>query len=66
MEGVLPPQEKRMNLKYTRRISKSSKNKAMSVTIPRAVAEIWEKYEKVDVMFDGNSIVIRPSRGEIL
>jgi len=36
----------------------------MAVTIPRAVAQAWEQYETVDLVFDGNCLLIKPTEEE--
>lgn len=48
-------------LKFKRRISKSFGNKAATVTVPRAIAQLWEQYEAVDLIFDGRCLVIKPA-----
>jgi hypothetical protein len=34
--------------------------KASVVTIPRAIAQAWEQYELVKLIFDGSSLIIAP------
>jgi hypothetical protein len=54
-----------MNLQYRRKLPISRGNKAAVIAIPRAVAQSWEKYGSVDLVFDGNCLVITPNeRGE--
>jgi hypothetical protein len=48
-------------LKFRRRFSKSVGNKASVVTVPRAIAQAWEQYEAVDLIFDGRCLVIQPA-----
>jgi hypothetical protein len=48
-------------LKFRRRFSKSFGNKAATVTVPRAIAQLWEQYGAVDLIFDGNCLVIKPA-----
>jgi hypothetical protein len=48
-------------LKFRRRFSKSFGNKAATVTVPRVIAQLWEQYLSVDLIFDGNCLVIRPA-----
>ena len=49
-----------MNLKFKRKISKSMGNKSSVITIPRTIAQSWDRYESVDLIFDGNCLVIKP------
>ena len=49
-----------MNLTFKRKLSKSLENRAAVITVPRAIAQSWEQYESVDLIFDGNCLVIRP------
>ncbi len=48
-------------LKFIRKFSRSAGNKAATVTVPRAIAEAWEQYKSLDLVFDGNCLVITPS-----
>ena len=48
-------------LKFKRRFSQSVGNKAAVITVPRAIAQLWEQYNSVDLTFDGNCLVITPS-----
>ena len=49
-------------LKFKRRFSQSVGNKAAVVTVPRAIAQLWKDCSFVDVLFDGKSLLIIPSR----
>jgi hypothetical protein len=49
-----------MKLKFVRKLSKSMENRASVITVPRAIAHSWEQYESVDLIFDGNCLVIKP------
>ena len=49
-----------MKLKFVRKLSKSLENRAAVITVPRAIAQSWEQYESVDLIFDGNCLVIKP------
>ena len=49
-----------MNLTFKRKLSKSMGNKSSVITIPRTIAQSWEQYESVDLIFDGNCLVIKP------
>jgi hypothetical protein len=51
------------NLKFVRRLSRSMDNKASVITIPRPIALAWEQYRTVDLVFDGNCLVIKPTGG---
>lgn len=48
-----------MELKYCRKIWKPE-NKATMVNIPKAVADYWSDCKKVSIVFNGESLVIRP------
>jgi hypothetical protein len=48
-------------LKFKRRFSQSVGNKAAVVTVPRAIAQLWKDCSFVDVVYDGNSLLITPS-----
>jgi virulence-associated protein VagC len=54
------------NLKFVRRLSRSVDNKASVITIPRSIALAWEQYNTVDLIFNGDSLVITPSNGSKL
>ena len=45
---------------FKRRLSKSMDNKASIITIPRAIAQSWEQYATVNLIFNGESLVITP------
>lgn len=49
-----------MDLKFRRKLGKSEKNKASVIAIPRAVAQSWEQFSMVDLIFDGDCLVIKP------
>jgi len=49
------------NLKFVRRLSRSLENKASVITIPRPIALAWEQYDTVELIFDGNCLVITPT-----
>lgn len=49
------------DLRFKRKFSASAGNKAATVTIPRAIAQAWEQYKSVDLLFDGDCLVITPS-----
>ena len=48
-------------LKFKRRFSQSKGNKAAVITVPRAIAQAWEQYNTVDLVFDGTCLVIKPA-----
>lgn len=58
--------EEMTNLKFVRRLSRSVDNKASVITIPRPIALAWEQYNMVDLVFNGDSLVITPSNGSKL
>ena len=47
-------------LKFKRRFSQSVGNKAATITVPRAIAQAWHEHDLVELVFDGNSLVIKP------
>ena len=49
-----------MNLTFKRKLSKSIGNKSLVLTIPRPIALSWERYGSLDLIFDGNCLVIKP------
>jgi hypothetical protein len=56
-----PSQEEDMKeLKFKRKFSKSYGNKAAVITVPRAIAQAWEQYQSIELIFDGNCLVIKP------
>jgi putative aminopeptidase FrvX len=40
-------------LTFKRKISKSLENRAAVITVPRAIAQLCEKYESLDLIFMG-------------
>ena len=48
-------------LRFKRRLSPSVGTKASVITVPRAIAQAWEQYEAVDLIFDGDCLIIRPA-----
>ena len=48
-------------LKFRRRFSQSVGNKAAVITVPRAIAQLWEQYNSVEIAFDGERLVITPA-----
>lgn len=53
-----------MELKFKRKLSKSLENRAAVVSIPRSIANAWAQYESVDLIFDGDCLVIKPIAGD--
>ncbi len=49
------------DLRFKRKFSASAGNKAATITRPRAIAQSWEQYNWVDLLFDGDCLVITPS-----
>jgi hypothetical protein len=56
--------ERVMNLIFKRKLSKSLENKAAVITVPRVVAQSWEQYGSIELIFDGNCLVIKPTVGD--
>ena len=52
----------KMNLKFTRKLHKSEKNKAAQITIPRCISRAWSEYKAIDLIFDGNCLVVVPNK----
>jgi hypothetical protein len=50
-----------MDLKFKRKPSKSLENRAAVITVPRAIARSWEQYESIELIFDGNFLVVKPA-----
>jgi hypothetical protein len=48
-------------LKFKRRFSQSVGNKAAVITVPRAIAQLWEQYSAVEIAFDGERLVVTPA-----
>jgi hypothetical protein len=48
-------------LRFKRRFSPSVGTKASVITVPRAIAQAWEQYDMVELVFDGNCLVIMPT-----
>jgi hypothetical protein len=60
-----PFQGKKMKeLIYKRKFSKSFGNKAAVITVPRAIAQLWDQFESVELIFDGNCLIIKPVAGD--
>ncbi len=53
-----------MKLEFKRKLSKSLENRAAVISIPRSIVEAWRQYQLVDVIFDGDCLVIRPIVGD--
>jgi hypothetical protein len=51
-------------LKFKRRFSQSVGNKAAVITVPRAIAQLWEQYSAVEIIFDGERLVVMPTDEE--
>lgn len=47
-------------LKFLRRLSRSEDNKASVITIPRAIAMAWQEHSMVNLVFNGDCLVITP------
>ncbi len=49
-----------MNLRFTRKLGRSEKNKGSVLTIPRIIAQAWSQYRSIDLVFDGSTLVVIP------
>ena len=49
-------------LRFERKIVKPTGDKATVVTIPKPVANAWIDYESLEMVYDGNSLCLRPIR----
>ena len=61
IRGFSYPDKNMKELRFKRRFSKSFGNKAAVITVPRAIAQAWEQYEAVDLIFDGDCLIIKPT-----
>ena len=50
-----------MRLRFKRKISKLQDNRSTLIVIPRVIACAWEQYDSVDLVFDGNHLIITPT-----
>jgi hypothetical protein len=50
-----------MNLVFRRKLSKSLENRAVVITVPRAIARSREQHESLELIFDGHCLVIKPT-----
>jgi hypothetical protein len=57
---VLISGAKFMNLKFMRKLTKSTGNKAAQITIPRCVAQAWSEYDAMELVYEGNELKIVP------
>lgn len=51
-----------MRLKFKRKISKSRDNRSTVIVIPRAIAQSWEQYNTVELVFNGDYLMITPKK----
>lgn len=49
-----------MDLKFTRKLNKSIKNKAAQITIPRCVAQAWSEFDAIELVFEDDILKIIP------
>lgn len=49
-----------MELRFNRKICKSQDNRSTLITLPRAIAQAWQEYGTVNLVFDGDSLAIIP------
>jgi len=54
-----------MNLIFKRKLSKSLENRAAVISIPRSIAQAWQQYQSLDLVFDGDCLIIKPIRCDI-
>lgn len=47
-----------MNLKFTRKINSHNSQ----ITIPKCISDMWADFNNVDIIFDGDCLVITPAR----
>ncbi len=50
-----------MKLKFERKISKSRDNRSTLIVIPRPIAQAWQEHDTVELVFDGDRLVITPT-----
>jgi hypothetical protein len=48
-------------LRYKQKLSKSFRNKAAVITVPKAIAQFWEQYWSLDLVLDNHYLIIRPA-----
>jgi len=53
-----------MELRFLRKLVESNGNKAALMSIPRPIAQAWSAsgYDSLEMLFDGNRLVITPQR----
>lgn len=49
-----------MDLKFKRKLPRSTGNKAAQITIPRCVAQAWSDYDEMELVLEGNELKIVP------
>ena len=49
-----------MTLKFTRKLNKSTENKAAQITIPRCVAQAWSEFDAIELVFEDDILKIVP------
>ena len=49
-----------MNLKFTRKLNKSTENKAAQITIPRCIAQAWSEFDAIELVFEDDMLKIVP------
>lgn len=47
-----------MNLKFTRKFNMHNNQ----ICIPKCISDMWADFNNVDIVFDGDRLIISPSR----
>ena len=53
-----------MKLTFRRKLSKSLEDRAAVISVPRIIVQAWEQYQTVDLIFNGNYLVVKPIGGD--
>jgi hypothetical protein len=52
-----------MDLQFKRKLySRSEKNRGALVCLPRAIAQAWQGFDNILIVFDGDKLTITPQR----
>ena len=53
-----------MFLKFMRKLYRSEANRAALLSIPRPISQAWSdaNYDTLEMVFDGNKLIITPTR----
>jgi hypothetical protein len=50
-----------MNLQFKRKLySRSEKNRGALVCLPRAIAQAWQGFDTILMVFDGTNLILTP------